>query len=310
MTIPEIVDERLRLTAELMRYRNDLIAKAYGAIGRGESLLRTARELRRVKVAEDWKEYARGIYLAAVSFARRAKRAVRRKKGDVYLPLILFVKKDNPAAKISRKAIYPQMRKFEERAKEEEIRKWLKGARDAEGMGAPGTFFLLSWHGDSAEDHAPYQGRVYYAEGWEKAIADPGDRAKVALSIARKGIKSFQWVVGPPVYMVTRPYCRHYFRPISAKEALESGPAELLRKHGMASAVGKRGAFQTLNYSLGNKYSRSNVESIIRQYEDRLDLHLKMQREHASPELARMVAKDRLLLEKWRSYLRTRFQGA
>ena len=226
MAIPEIVDERLRLTAELMRYRNDLIAKAYGAIGRGESLLRTARELRRVKVAEDWKEYARGIYLAAVSFARRAKRAVRRKKGDVYLPLILFAKRDNPAAKISRKAIYPQMRKFEERAKEEEIRKWLNEAKNAKGMGAPGTFFLLSWHGDSAEDHAPYQGRVYYAEGWERAIADPGDRAKVALSIARKGI------------------------------------------------------------------------------------HLKMPREHASPELARMVAKDRLLLEKWRSYLRTRFGGA
>ena len=310
MTIPEIVDERLRLTEALMRYRNDLIAKAYGAIGRGESLLRTARELRRVKVAEDWKEYARGIYLSAVAFARRAKRAVRRKKGDVYLPLLLFAKKDNTAAKISRKAIYPQMRKFEEKAKEKEIEKWLKDAKSAKGMGAPGTFFLLSWHGDSAEDHAPYQGRVYCAEGWEKAIPDPEARAKVALFIARNAVRSFQWVVGSPVYMATRPYCRHYFQPISAEEALESGPAELLRKYGMASAVGKRGAFQTLNYSLGNKHSRSNVESIIRQYEDRLDLHLKMEREHPTPELARMVAKDRLLLEKWRSYLRTRFQGA
>lgn len=306
MTIPEIVDERLRLTEALMGYRNDLIAKAYGALGRGESLLRIARGLRRVKVAEDWRKYVKGIYLSVMSFARRAKRALRGKKGEeAYLPLVFFVKRDRTAAKVARKAVYPQMAKFEERAKEGEIDEWLKEAKNAKGMDAPGTFFLLSWHGDSAEDHVDYQGLVYYSEGWEKAIPDPGDRRKVAAFISRKGIKPFQWVVGAPVYMVTRPYCRHYFRAISADEALGSTPEELLRKYRMASAVGRRGGYQNLGYSLGKKYTRSAAESIVRQYEDRLDLHLKMQREHPTPELDRMVDKDRLLVGKWRRYLRS-----
>ena len=63
-------------------------------------------------------------------------------------------------------------------------------------------FYMASWHADSATDHAPYQGKLYYDAN------TTGEALKYA---QQHNLKTLQWVTGEPVWFVTRPYCRHYF---------------------------------------------------------------------------------------------------
>ena len=81
-------------------------------------------------------------------------------------------------------------------------------------------FYLASEHADSADDHAPYQGKVYVLENWESKITDSETREKVRNFIREKDIRTIEWVKGEPVWFNTRPNCRHYFIPITIEQAM------------------------------------------------------------------------------------------
>lgn len=145
-------------------------------------------------------------------------------------------------------------------------------------------FYLCSSHSDSAKDHAPWQGKVY--------IDDNCDDER-CLALAREyHMKSYQWVIGKPVWMVTRPNCRHYFKALTYNEVVGKSYDSLVKEHKMHRTIGDRPIMQTLR-------GGENIDVVIKSYEERLKLHLSMNRVRPNEFLKRAIDKDRLLLKKW-----------
>ena len=133
-------------------------------------------------------------------------------------------------------------------------------------------FYMASWHKDSAKDHAPYQGKLYY---------DAKTTNQEVIKYAQEhNLKTLQWVTGKPVWFVTRPYCRHYFVQYSLEE-VKQGVKPQTRK------VGSR-ALQTP--------ARATLEF----YLDRLEQLDGLYRVFPIPRLKHQIDKTKLLIKKWR----------
>lgn len=151
-------------------------------------------------------------------------------------------------------------------------------------------FYLCSSHSDSAEDHKDYQGKLYIDENCND---------KAALKYAKDhGIKSYQWVIGKPVYMVTRPNCRHYFKALSFEQVSNNTVKYLTNKYDMHRKIGDRPIMQTLS----TKGQR--VEIVIKSYEERLKLHQAMYKARPNEFLKSAIHKDNLLLQKWKKIIK------
>lgn len=99
----------------------------------------------------------------------------------------------------------------------------------AAGKEAGVIFYITSFYGDCAPDHADYQGKIYYDENWESMA--PKDRLDeirdyikkldadiVALGKAPNA--SVQTITESDVRLTTRPNCRHYFQYIDIDSVL------------------------------------------------------------------------------------------
>ena len=81
------------------------------------------------------------------------------------------------------------------------------------------VFYIASFYGDCAKDHADFQGKIYYDSNWKDNA--PKDRIdEIQNYIDSKGLKSVQEVMDAPVYLTTRPNCRHYFTAIDIDAVL------------------------------------------------------------------------------------------
>ena len=94
-------------------------------------------------------------------------------------------------------------------------------------------FFLASSHKNPAQDHADWEGKMYYDADWEGQDWNEEDRARIAAYIRNHNLKTVQWVTGEPVYLVTRPNCKHYLMNVPLEEALKSSVKALLRRKKM-----------------------------------------------------------------------------
>lgn len=195
--------------------------------------------------------------------------------------------------------------KQEKQAKQdllEELRK--EGERKSDGALGSEIFFLCSSHKDVAEDHKDYQGKLYYDRFWRRYVKDAQTRKMVEAFISEKNLKSMQWVINKPVWLITRPNCRHYFSKVSIKEALSKPIEEILDERGMIREVGLRDSGQTIRHStLAKWYSENNVKALIRTYQDRLTYHLNLAKAQNNPALQGYIDKDKRLIAKWKAYL-------
>ena len=87
---------------------------------------------------------------------------------------------------------------------------------------SPGTiFFLCSKHNSSADDHKNYQGKIYVDRFWRTKV--PGNLyAPVLQYIKDNEIVTVQEIMGKPVWLCTRPYCKHFFIPVATEDVLAS----------------------------------------------------------------------------------------
>ena len=165
------------------------------------------------------------------------------------------------------------------------------------------VFWLASKHLDCAEDHIPYQGKLYYDRYWRRCITDPQGRADMETFIEANALRSYQWVINRPAWLVTRPNCRHFFKQITYQEAQENLES-LLQRMNMVKEKGNTDN-QTIKHPLNKGwYTEENVRDIIQKYERRLETHERMMARHPTEELRRMIEKDRLMIKKWTAYLR------
>ena len=95
-----------------------------------------------------------------------------------------------------------------------------------------GIFYLCSTHIKPAKDHADWEGKIYVSADWQIRI-DEELHGKIAAYIRNHDVKTVEWVTGEPVYLVTRPNCKHYLIEVSVEEVLGNSVKSLLRKHNL-----------------------------------------------------------------------------
>lgn len=91
-------------------------------------------------------------------------------------------------------------------------------------------FFLCTVHDHPAPDHAEWQGKVYVDRFWRTKVS--GEQYYAVLSYIRnRKVRTVQWVMGEPVWMTTRPNCKHSFIPLTVEEVLSSSPRVIAERH-------------------------------------------------------------------------------
>lgn len=180
-----------------------------------------------------------------------------------------------------------------------------KGAKGDEPLSMLARiFYLCSWHGDCAQDHQDWQGKLYYDRFWRRHVKDKPTQERVLDFIQINGMMSLQWATNKPVWLITRPNCRHYFEQVTIKEVLGKSTDELLDERGMKRRYGERGTNQTIRHSTQEGwYTRENVLNIIQKYKERLALHQRMYELQPSQTLEGYIEKDKRLIKKWRYML-------
>jgi hypothetical protein len=107
----------------------------------------------------------------------------------------------------------------------------------------PMIFYMCSSHSKPAKDHADYQGKIYVDRYWRKYCTGTVPEwliAAVEDFIQKNEIISIQKIMGPPVWLCTRPYCKHKLYPVNTLTVLTEDPKTYLKKtYGTAT---KRGA--------------------------------------------------------------------
>lgn len=112
-----------------------------------------------------------------------------------------------------------------------------------------GVFYLCSSHIKPAEDHADWQGRIYVDRFWRATLKDDESTAQaVAAYIRNHDIRTVQWVCGAPVYMITRPYCRHYMIELDTDEVLGASLNKIKKDHPESVTGGIRANYRKKYY--------------------------------------------------------------
>lgn len=149
-------------------------------------------------------------------------------------------------------------------------------------------FYLVSSHDDCAEDHIDYQGKIYF----DNKMTPTKDEEEY---IIKNKIQSIQWVTFRPVWMVTRPHCRHYFKALKTDDVLSHSVRQLIRNHRMHHKTGKY-EMQTIR--------EKTAEETLKAYRERLAYHQYLYSIHKTETLRKLIEKDKLLIKKWEEYLR------
>lgn len=105
-------------------------------------------------------------------------------------------------------------------------RKWTKAALKSKDV----VFFMCSKHFKPAKDHKDYQGKIYVDRYWRMKVNGKAYN-DVKNYIEDNNIMTIQKVQGDPVYLTTRPYCRHYFIPLFTEDVLDGDTEGVTTKH-------------------------------------------------------------------------------
>lgn len=177
---------------------------------------------------------------------------------------------------------------YEHRAKHDELfgpGGILDAARSNSRAYSP--FFICSSHPKPAKDHAAWEGKLYYDEDYEK-YADAADLDHIRAYIRNHKLRSVQWVVGEPVYLVTRRNCKHYLTHIPMEEVMHGSARSILKKRNLYMAEERPVSREIRNY---------------REYYNRLKVEIALHNLVPNEQLAKDIKKDKKLLDKWRKTL-------
>lgn len=92
-------------------------------------------------------------------------------------------------------------------------------------------FFICSVHEKPAKDHADWQGRIYVDRFWRTKV-DESLRRAVESYIKNHNIYTVQEIMNAPVYLITRPNCKHFFIPLSTSEVLHKSVRKIREEIG------------------------------------------------------------------------------
>lgn len=138
-----------------------------------------------------------------------------------------------------------------------------KGASLRSGLKDPSKlFFVCSWHPGCANDHKPYQGRIYVDRFWRRKAK--GSEYPAVLEYIRKhGTMTVQEAIRGPIWLTTRPYCRHRFIPVDTPTVLNSRPSDVTK----ALAIDRSKGFPTAERDAMIRLMRERISGMPRRAE-------------------------------------------
>ena len=280
-----IYKRKKKLISTLKKARNEYISTVYEGLLKKKTFQEIHRDI--LKISKVYGiSYTKPIEKFATELAKK-----NSKKQDIenlYLPFLLIFTQTNTLA-------FEEAKRYEADKKLEIID---TDIRDGNKNGR--IWYLISKHRDSAKDHENYQGKLYIDENWESIITDETTKERIHKYIKTNNIKTFQWVIGKPVWMITRPNCRHFYKQLSTDEVFGSSTNKLLRKNKMTFKTGKR-EIKTLKVG---GYTKADILAIIKTYEDRLAYHKALlEKDKENKKLRHFITKDKFLISKWKEYL-------
>ena len=107
------------------------------------------------------------------------------------------------------------------------------------------VFYLCSWHNKPAKDHAKYQGKIYVDRYWRSAT---NNDYRIGAYIRNHNIVTVQDIIKEPVYLLTRPYCRHRFIPLDNSEVLSNSLNKVKEIHSEGRMLSKKGDYRARHY--------------------------------------------------------------
>lgn len=136
------------------------------------------------------------------------------------------------------------------RGRTETVREELRAGRELQGL--YGIFFLCSSHNMPAPDHKDWQGKVYIDRFWKKTVGfNARLLTRIEKYVSENSIKTVQEICSEPVYMITRPHCKHFFIPLSTNEVLDSlGIDEIRTNHPESYTDERKGASRKKFYRM------------------------------------------------------------
>lgn len=261
-----------------------------------------------VLITEKESKYGKQTYKILLKIATKIAKKITKEAKNVdlsFLPLFaysFFQKNDSYHELLS--CNYNLAQEYEAKEKQKIIKESLdladkKTEYELDRM----IFYLCSKHSDCAKDHQPYQGKIYVDKRWKSYIKNNSLREQIESFIGRHNILTFQDITFRPVWLFTRPNCRHFYQQLSVDEVLSNSINNLLKQHDLILMYGSE-THKTIRHSTDKSwYTRSNIESIIQKYKQRLSYHEELYSIQRIEPLKTAIEKDRTLIKKWQNYL-------
>lgn len=161
------------------------------------------------------------------------------------------------------------------------------------GANAGIVFYLYNSMQDCAKDHQDYQGQYYYDARWESFDIKQDVKDKIAEYISSKNMMSVQEVEGPPIYLGTRPNCRHKKISVSIEQVLGTSADKLENELGISY-----GYFKKDKYIATTEHHKN--ERNIREYRDRMNQYKELAKQDPTNQNYKLeIVRNRKLIKKW-----------
>lgn len=299
--LERILDKEESLQKRFSIYRNRLLSNIFGDVIDNRPIGEIHAKIRKITAISGLpQQYTKGIVDYAIKLSTKAKRQTKNMTPlDVAIGVYALFTKEQSYQRIT-KATNEILVKYEAEQKEITIQKEIEYNRKLEN---PRIFYLSSEHNDCALDHRDWQGKVYIDEKWESYVKDEDRKRQVRDYLRTHKVLTFQWVTSKPVWFITRPHCRHYFRALTIDDIIHKPLKKLITNYKMHQKIGKR-ITQTLAHPTNKKwYKVTNIENIISRYESRLQYHEALYSKRKLLDLKKAIEKDKFLIKKWKKYL-------
>lgn len=159
--------------------------------------------------------------------------------------------------------------------------------KDLRELMSKGVFYLCSSHKNPARDHANYEGKIYVSQDWRNRC-NKKDVDSIRAYIRNHKVKTIEWVIGEPVYMVLRPNCKHYFIRVKVEDVLGSSVKSLLRRHKMY---------------MSDQNIMSYEKTVYKRYYEQLKALYYLRDMSPSEEIDKDIKNTRRLLRIWKERL-------
>ena len=301
------------MTSQLKKLRNKYIASIYDGLIKKKNLIEIHKGIKNIsKIAnQEGISYTKNMEKFVLNLASKTKKKLDKNissldlEGGVELAIANWVYGFFDKQEVFSKTnsiSYDVATHYESERKDELLKLEVNRNRHYEN---PRVFYLASSHNDCAKDHADYQGNIYLDEKWKDLVKDLDLKIKILQYVNANNVKTFQWVIGKPVWFITRPNCRHYMKSLTTEDVLGHSVDVLTKNHKLHTKVGKE-LTRTIKHPTKKEwYKKENIEDIIKKYKERLEFHQALWEIEKSQLLKRAIEKDKLLIQKWEKMLQT-----